>query len=109
MDMSELAAKMLQWETQRDDLDRLEDEIKTAVLEHGETVTVGNVRATYSKPRKSYDYETGAVEHPHYTKELNEHYKKVSVSIDWRSMCSELGADAPFSTSGNPSVTLKNK
>ena len=55
MNASELAIAMLNWEQKKNELDALELVIKAAVLEMGNTQTVGNVRATYSGGRKSYD------------------------------------------------------
>ena len=57
MNETELAMKMLQYGELRSTLDALEAQIKTAVLERGKTQTVGNVRASYSTGRKTYDYE----------------------------------------------------
>ena len=57
-DPSALAADMLKWERMRCELDDLEQSIKDAVMQLGKTQTVGNVRASYSGGRKSYDYET---------------------------------------------------
>lgn len=62
VNLSNLAATMLLWEQRRRELDRLENQIKDAVLILGATQTVGYVRATYNNPRKSYDYETPAKE-----------------------------------------------
>ena len=104
MNSSELAQKMLEWEQAQTKADALALEIREAVLELGKTQTVGNVRATYSNGRKSYDYETGAVEHPAFTHEFAQQYSKTS--IDWRSVCKALNADAPF-TESTPSVTIK--
>ena len=55
MESAELAKKMLEWGELKAQLDALEGEIKQAVLEAGKTQTVGNVRATYSNPRKTYE------------------------------------------------------
>jgi len=57
MNETELAMKMLQYGDLKATLDVLEAQIKIAVLERGKTQTVGNVRASYSTGRKTYDYE----------------------------------------------------
>ena len=54
MDAKELAQKMLEWQVNAERQQVLEKEISEAVLEIGKTQTVGNCRATFSKPRKSY-------------------------------------------------------
>jgi hypothetical protein len=48
MDKAELARKMLAWGSMSTELEVLEEEISRAVLAMGESVTNGNVRATYS-------------------------------------------------------------
>lgn len=103
MDMSELASKMLKWEEVRRELDALEAEIKSVVLELGKTQTVGNVRATFSAGRKSYDYQgawmTYAGHEPDETK-----YAKIT--YDYKAACDDAALEASFSQ-GEPSVTVK--
>lgn len=57
MNASELASAMLAWENAQRLADALRIEIEAAVLEIGKTQTVGNVRATYSAGRRTFDYE----------------------------------------------------
>lgn len=61
MNSKELAQKMLQYGELMEQAQALEKEIKDAVLEVGKTQTVGNVRATFSNPRKSYQSWEDAV------------------------------------------------
>lgn len=108
MNASELATKMLEWESLYLQLKKLEDEISDGVLEIGKTQTVGNVRATFSNGRKEYLYEEA------YNKSgivapqevMNAHTK---ISYDWRSICSALGIDATnyFIQKSGPSVSIK--
>ena len=56
VDVTELAHKMLEWQEAQARADLLKMDIEAAVLQIGKTQTVGNVRATYSAGRKSYDY-----------------------------------------------------
>ena len=84
IDLSHLAHMMLKWEASRRYLDELEAAIKDTVLQLGKTQTVGNVRATYSNPRKRYDYETPGQAAPHHIQA--EHAKIV---IDWRAVCKD--------------------
>jgi len=99
-DLSVLAAEMLEWERKRQELDELERRIKDAVMVLGKTQTVGNVRATYSKGRRSFDYQAAA------DGNLFTEIKTV-VSTDWKGICEHVGIDdVPF-TQGNPSVSLK--
>lgn len=111
MNASDLAKKMLEWETKRRELDVLESEIKAAVLELGKTQTVGSVRVTYSAGRKKYDYglafDDAAVhmEDPALWQTIADTHTKTS--IDYRAACKEAGVtDIPF-TQGEPSASIK--
>jgi len=107
MKASELAARMLEYEQRKRELDALEAEIVAAVLETGTTQTVGNVRASYSTGRKSYDYRAAldgrdAAELLPWTEEV-----PATVKIDYRAACKGLGVeDVPY-TQSEPSVTVK--
>ena len=57
MDASTLATIMLAWETAQRQADALRADIETAVLALGKTQTVGNVRATFSQGRRTFDYQ----------------------------------------------------
>jgi hypothetical protein len=107
MEASELASKMLEWERKKRELDALEDEIVQAVLAVGKTQTVGNVRATYSGGRKSYDYQAAADGHPMVSDATVELFTVVTSRVDWKKICEHAGIDdVPF-TQSEPSVTLK--
>ena len=99
---------MLEWEQLRIQLDALEDEIKGAVMEIGTTQTVGNVRASFSNGRKSYDYKSAADGHPMVSQAtINLFTKHLDPVIDWRGICKHAGIDdVPF-TQSNPSVSVK--
>ena len=109
MNLSALARDMLVWERKRRELDELEAAIKDSVLQLGKTQTVGNVRATYSNPRNSYDYEGGVeaaeLDNETYNRLVGKHTKR---TIDWRGLCKDEGID-PIVTpgSGPGSVSLK--
>lgn len=116
MDASELAKKMLEWQEAQTKADLLKMDIESAVLHLGKTQTVGNVRATYSAGRKSYDYQvafeetlakaalTDALLVTHLTTLKHEHAK---VTYDWRGVCEDADIkDVPFTQSA-PSVALK--
>ena len=87
-------------------LTELEAEIEAGVMAIGETRTVGNIRATYSGGRKTYDYRTAAAEADpeivvgHTTVEMVR-------KTDWRGVCHEAKiVDIPF-TQSSPSVSIK--
>lgn len=108
MDMSELAFKMLEWEKTKRELDLLTKEISEVVLEIGQTQTVGNVRATYSQPRKSYDYTMAIHRALQVEKIGNDSLLQFqTVSVDYRAACKEFEiTDIPV-TESDPSVAVK--
>ena len=105
-DLSALARDLLLWEQMRRQLDELEQAIKDTVLQLGQTQSVGNVRATYSKGRRVFDYEgAGQAADPgiiaDYTKET------VTVNTDWRMVCDVAGIEPPVKSQGKPAVRIK--
>jgi hypothetical protein len=107
MDASALARDLLRWEQKRRELDELEAAIKDSVMQIGQTQTVGNVRATYNKGRKSYDYQAAADGHPMVSEATVELFTTTTPKIDWRGICKHAGIeDVPFKQ-GVPSVSLK--
>ena len=117
MDASELAKKMLEWESKKRELDALEAEIKDAVMALGNTQTVGNVRATYSAGRRTFDYQTPVnVEHVRAEAagedvRVNEVCAAIAHTsktvIDWKAACEALGLEKMLEKEGAPSVALK--
>jgi hypothetical protein len=108
IDLSNLAFLMLKWEQQRRALDELEQGIKDTVLALGQTQTVGNVRASYSGGRKTYNYQA-AVEsyhdsHPEEAEDAMDKFGKMT--YDYRAVCKELLIEPGF-TESPPSVSLK--
>jgi hypothetical protein len=105
MNASELASKMLEWERVKRQLDDITEEIQATVLEIGKTQTVGNVRATYSAGRKTYDYQGASEGSPIVNEAVKEMFSKRL--IDWKAVCEHAGIeDVPFEQ-GAPSVTVK--
>ncbi len=83
-----LAERMTRWEELRSEADRLESEIKDEVLLLGKTQTVGNVTATYSKGRGTYDYAS-IVQILEPEQEVVEKHTKVT--LDWKAIAEESG------------------
>ena len=111
MNASQLAAKMLDWESKRKELDALEGEIQAAVLELKRTQTVGAVKASYSAGRRKFDYEAGGKSASDevisaYTSVIPEQVIPERTTIDWKGVCKEAKVDVPFKP-GVPSVSLK--
>ena len=118
---SELAALMLEWEQAQRKADQLKAQIESAVMNIGATQQVGNVKATYSKGRMSYDYEAAANNHLEEVmlsfdvskiataKAIVDAFTTTKTSTSWREACEamEISKSAiPFSQS-EPSVSLK--
>jgi len=107
MDVRELAEKMLQWGELKQKLDLLEAEISTEVLRREKTQTVGDVRASYSKGRRSYNYEAACKGRDLKDSDLEPY---VIRCIDWRRVATEhlnLSKDELPFTASAPRVTLK--
>ena len=109
-DLSALARDMLKWEAMRRHMDDLEASIKDTVMQIEKTQTVGNVRATYSNGRKSYDYKQAVAA---YRDSLEvglvaKHTETVTITTtDYRAICKEAELDDIPYTEGKPSVSLK--
>ena len=109
MGVTELAHKMLEWHEAQARADLLKMDIEAAVLQIGKTQTVGNVRATYSAGRKSYDYEAAALGVSVALAEAVHQAIMVYqvTKTDWKAVCEAARVtDIPF-TQSPPSVTLK--
>lgn len=115
IDLSNLAQQMLNWEKKRRELDELEEAIRDTVLQLQKTQTVGNVRATYSKPRNSYDYEGPVQQRMETGEEIDqelyftvlEHTSTRTVT-DWRAVCKALRVEPDVTPGEGPgSVSIK--
>lgn len=91
---------MLEWGEMREKLDEMERVIQAEVLKLEQTQTVGNVRASYSKGRGSYDYERAVTDAGIDTTPWEK------VVVDWRTACKENELPVPY-TPGTPSVSVK--
>ncbi len=106
MNKSELAKLMLRWEAAKRRLDEIEAAVIDTVLQLGETVEVGNVKASYSNGRKSYSYsEVGSDASP----TLIARYTKTVEKTDWRKLVLDgmqiAEEQIPF-TQSEPSVKV---
>ena len=112
MDATELAMKMLEWGKLQQEASTLAAEIEAAVLEIGKTETVGNVRASYSAGRKSYDYQAAADGHKMVSEATVSLFTTIipqTETVDWGGICKHVGIEAmeiPYTQSA-PSVTVK--
>jgi len=109
MDSKELAHKMLEWGALMEAAEARKQEIIEAVLEIGKTVTNGNVRATYSNPRKTYQSWDEAVMEAEPEGLDPKAYEVVTVTTDWQRAAKDYGIErkAWVDENAKPSVTLK--
>ena len=136
MDNSQLAALMLEWEATQRQADGLAEQIKVAVLTIGKTQVVGNVRATYSAGRRTFDYraavdaadaagllEPGSL--APWESERVDWFEVVQGAlqdgildsgyltpytetvVDYAAAVKDMGLEAPVVSQSEPSVTLK--
>ena len=106
MNKSELATKMIEWETKKKEIDLLEDEIEHAVMALEESFSVGDINAGFRAGSRKFDYEIVGKKAPETIIMLN---TKQTTTTDWKKVCSDADIkEIPFTT-GNPSVTLKIK
>ena len=104
MDMSELAALMLEWENTKKRLAELEAEIIPSVLAIGKTQTVGNVRASYRQGSKSYDYETpGKNAHD----DVIAAHTETKITTNWKAVCEAANMTPMIASQSAPSVSVK--
>lgn len=109
MSRSQLAKLMLQYEEAKREADRLAELITQEVLDIGETVDVGNVRATYNSGRREFDYELAAA-HAIVSGKVppDEEAKYTVIKVDWRRLCQDNDLDdIPVTKQHPPNVRLK--
>ena len=104
MNASELSQLMLNWESLRRELDKIEATIAKEVLERGKTFVVGNVRATLNKGRTTYDYEA-AVKQAGVSMEVLVEY--TTPKVDYRALCLDHKLEVPVAKQDPPSVKIK--
>lgn len=103
-----LAAAMFQWGELAEQMAQLEEVIKPLVLELEKTQTVGNVRATFSRGRRTFDYR-GAF-YNHYTgrplpADLMAEFEKLD--YDWKGLCENQEITDISWAQSPPSVNVK--
>jgi len=113
---SELARLMLDWDKLQKQADTIKTWIEYQIREIAkETVTVGNVRCTYSKARMSYEYETAAMDKlkefktEEQTAILAKHTETVT-KTNWIAIVKDLSIETdeiPKSQVADPKATLK--
>lgn len=104
-----LALDILEWRETKLKLDALEASIAEQVIELGKTQTVGDVRATFSAGRRTYDYKAAALAANVRAELVAKHTKTIpaSESTDWRAICEEASVDGILVAQSEPSVKLK--
>ena len=116
IDKARLARYMLKWEEKLIELQEIENLIINSVLLLKQTVDTGNVRATYSGGRKTYQYQDAVnVELMSLGENSNALIDVIEdnsttetvTKTNWKAVCDDFGIDdIPFKQS-QPSVKLK--
>lgn len=104
MDNQEMMAKALRWYELQQEAAEIAAELEAETLARGKTQTFGDVRITYSQPRKSFDYE-GAWR-AEYGDELPS-VKFEKITYDYRSACADVGLEVEGIATGEPSAKIK--
>ena len=110
MDSTQLAEAMLKYGKLMDEAAALETQIKAAVLEVGKTQTVGNVRATFSNPRKTYQSWEDAVMDNEPDGFVPEDYLVYAEpQMDWQKAGKDFGIEREswIAEDAKPSVSVK--
>ena len=110
MDMSDFAAKALEWEKLQRAADALATELENEVLSIGKTQTIGNVRVTYSNGRKSFDYQAAANGHSMVSEATIGLFSKeipATIEIDWKGICKHAGIEPVVASQTDPSAKIK--
>ena len=97
---------MVTWKAKTAELKALEQQIAEQVMTLRKTQDVGDVRASYSAGRKSYDYPAACKDVP---QEVLDAYTTIipeSRKVDYTALCKGEGIEAPY-TQSEPKVTLK--
>jgi len=105
-----IESKLEKWAELQRQADKLAGEIKEEVLKLKKTVKTDVAKATYSKGRRTFNWEHIALELDP-PKHLISAYSKTVV--DWKKVAEELGVPSDLKekhcTVGNPTVSLKLK
>ena len=105
MNASELAKIMLEYEESQGYADALRKKIEDAVMELQSTQKVGNVTATYRKPRKTYNYEKAA---EGVDGSVIVQFTEIPAPrVDWRKICAYAEIEEIPYTESEPSVSVK--
>ena len=105
MNAKELAEKMLEYGDAQTKANELREEIEVAVMALQATQTVGNVKATYRNPRKTYDYKTAGCIADQSV--IHKFTTQPEPKVDWKKVCDEINAEVPFKESeAGVTVTL---
>lgn len=103
MTTMQLTELMLEYQKKMMELRDMENIIKQAVLQRGETFVVADVRATYSGGRKTYDYEKACIQAIEAMGEAGERMLNARTEVrketNWRRLAEDLGIeqdDVPF-------------
>lgn len=103
MNKTELDSKIAEYEKKKRELDILQSEIESVILELKESYQSGNTIIKYSSGRRTFDYESAGQFASDDIISRNTHSEEIT---DWAAVCKEAGIkDVPF-TKGEPSAKI---
>lgn len=103
MNAKDLAKLMLEYQEELSNVRKKGELIAAEVLRLGKSQQVGNLRATYYGPRKTYDY---TMVQDHAPVDLVAEHSTTILKTDWKKVCEALNFDPPY-TEAAPRVVLK--
>lgn len=86
----------------------LNEQITLYVLGREKTQSIGSVKATYRKPRKTWHYDKAWEKYRHMHSDVNEDdYTKVTKRVDYRALCNDAGITDIEYVEADPKVSIK--
>jgi hypothetical protein len=107
MNAIELTKLFVEYAEATKKVEELEIQIKTVVLQHGETQKIAGVTATYYKPGfETPDYATAA-RNAKVSSSIIEKYSAYTITTKWAEVCKEAGIEVPPGAEKPARVTVK--
>jgi len=108
----ELVGLMKRWKELKDELAMVEAGIKAGVLTQKKSEKAEGVIATYSKGRRSFNYE-GIAQSLEPSQAMVDEFTTTTTATNWKGVVDKMGVDLDdesmkeFTVQGNPSVSLR--
>jgi hypothetical protein len=107
MDAKEFTMLLFEYEETQKKLKTIEQAISQYVLAARKTQAVGNVRATYRAPRKTYHYRQAWEKHGIENPEALSEFTTTRETVDYKAACEAYNITDVDWTEADPQVTIK--